>query len=376
MITVPTGLYVHVPFCLKKCSYCAFYSESRDQLAREEYGEMLLLELERRVRSRKLGTVYAGGGTPTLLPPEFWKRFLIKLDGIADTADARELTIETNPGAVTEKELYELRRIGFNRLSVGVQSFSDAQLRVLGRIHTSKSAIDTFSNARKAGFSNISIDLMYGVPNLSVKSWAEDLKCVEELDPENVSCYELSVEEGTPISEAINRGELSKPDESTCQDMYFAADEILTEFGYSHYEVSSYARGESFISQHNSGYWNRAPYIGLGPSSHSFNGEASRSWNVSSIDEYLQKIKTCDSAEEGREEITVEQAALEKVMLGLRCSSGIDLEEIETETGVLISRDYLNSMVKQSKAIISEGRLQPTAKGMLYADGDALNLIG
>ena len=376
MVTVPAGLYVHIPFCVKKCSYCAFYSESRDQRAREEYGEMLLHELERRVKGRKLSTVYAGGGTPTLLTPEFWKLFFTKLNSIADTADVLELTIETNPGAVTEKELNELRLIGFNRLSIGVQSFCDAQLRVLGRIHSSKNALDTFSNARKAGFRNISIDLMYGVPGLSVKNWVENLKRIEELDPEHLSCYELSVEIGTPISEAIKRGELSKPDESLCQDMYFAADEILTEFGYSHYEISNYAREDSYISKHNNAYWNRAPYIGLGPSAHSFNGKASRNWNVSSIDEYLKKSGTGDSAEEGREVITTEQAALEKVMLGLRCSNGIDLEKIESEAGIHINRGYINSMAKQNKAAFSEGRLLPTAKGMLYADGDAVNLIG
>lgn len=372
----PSGLYIHVPFCIKKCSYCSFYSESRDDRTRENFRKALLLELQCRVRDESLATIYAGGGTPTLLPPEFWHNFFTLLNSIADSSDVKELTIETNPGTVTEKELSALRRIGFNRLSIGVQSFNDTSLLTLGRIHTSNRAVETFINARKAGFGSISIDLMYGIPGQKLKDWVEDLKRIESLAPDHVSCYELSVEDGTPLSESISRGELLKPDEEICHDMYFAADEILTEYGYFHYEVSSYARGKNLISRHNSSYWDRTPYIGLGPSAHSFNGISTRRWNVASIEEYLIRMKNGESAEAGKEEIAIEQAALEMVMLGLRCSSGIDLEEIETETGLHINRNYLNSMVANNRVILSGARLIPTAEGMLFADGDAIDLIG
>lgn len=371
----PSGLYVHVPFCIRKCSYCSFYSVSADDDTRDSFGKALLSELGTRVSGRTVETIYAGGGTPTLLPPAFWKEFLIGAEEIADLPPAAELTIETNPGAVTEKELFALKRIGFNRLSIGVQSFNDNSLATLGRIHTSDQAIEIFRSARKAGFQNISIDLMYGVPGQTLNEWVEDLERIEDLAPEHISCYELSVIEGTPIFQSIKEEVLSKPDEEACREMYFAADDILTRTGYIHYEVSNYARGMNNISRHNSSYWNRTPYTGLGPSAHSFDGKVTRSWNVSSLDEYLDRIKQGQSPVANVEVISAEQAALEMVMLGLRCSTGIDLAKIETETGISLDRDYLNVMIKNKRVLLSGSRLIPTAEGMLYADGDAVNLI-
>ena len=332
-------------------------------------------ELCTRVNGRVIKTIYAGGGTPTLLPPEFWKGFLAEAGEIADVAPVAECTIETNPGVVTERELHVLRETGFNRLSIGVQSFNDTLLETLGRIHTSDQAIDVFRSARKMEFRNISIDLMYGVPGQTMKEWIIDLEHIEKLDPEHISCYELSVIEGTAMYKSINDGALSKPDEEACRDMYFAADEILTGIGYLHYEVSNYARGKSCVSRHNSSYWNRIPYIGLGPSAHSFDGKSTRSWNVSSLEQYLQRISDGQSPTADSEVITNEQAAIEMVMLGLRCSAGIDMKKIETETGISINRDYLNTMIKNSRVLPSGSRLVPTAEGMLHADGDSVNLI-
>ena len=327
------------------------------------------------MNGRIIKTIYAGGGTPTLLPPAFWSEFLTTLTALSDTSEVKECTIETNPGAVTERELRELRQAGFNRLSIGVQSFNDILLETLGRIHTSDQAIETFRSARKAGFRSISIDLMYGIPGQTMGDWLTGLERIEELGPEHVSCYELSVIGGTPIFQSINDGELSKPDEEACRDMYFTADEILTRSGYLHYEVSNYSRGDSYVSLHNSSYWDRTTYIGLGPSAHSFDGKVTRSWNVSSIEQYLDKIRDGQSPTLDSEVITQEQAALEMVMLGLRCSAGIDLKKIETETGIRINRDYLNTMISNNRVLLSGTKLVPTAEGMLYADGDSANLI-
>ena len=327
------------------------------------------------MKGRIIKTIYVGGGTPTLLTPEFWKRFLSEAGEIANVSPVAEYTIETNPGAVTDRELSELRQAGFNRLSLGVQSFNDTSLETLGRIHSSGQAIEVFRSARKAGFRNISVDLMYGIPGQTLKKWVEDLEHIEDLAPEHLSCYELSVIEGTPIFKSINDGVLSKPDGEACRDMYFAADEILTRIGYSHYEVSNYARGISCVSRHNSSYWNRTPYIGLGPSAHSFDGKVTRSWNVSSLELYLGWIRDGQSPKVDSEVITKEQAALEMVMLGLRCSGGIDMKKIEAETGTRINRDYLNTMIKNNRVLPSGSRLIPTAEGMLHADGDSVNLI-
>jgi len=320
-------------------------------------------------------TVYAGGGTPTLVPAVFWAEFLTRFDDLADTSGVEERTIETNPDTVTESELFALRQAGFDRLSIGVQSFDDSTLEILGRIHTSSRALETFRSARKAGFENISIDLMYGIPKQTLKGWREDIKRIEDLAPEHISCYELSVEEGTPMARDIS-GELSKPGEEICRDMYFAADEILAEYGYLHYEVSNYAKGNDFISRHNSAYWDRTPYIGLGPSAHSFDGKYTRSWNAGSIEEYLRKISNGESPVADREEISPEQEALETLMLGLRCTTGIEPDKIEADTGVMINRNYLNAMVRNHRIHISGNRFLPTAEGMLFADGDSINLIG
>jgi oxygen-independent coproporphyrinogen-3 oxidase len=273
------------------------------------------------------------------------------------------------------QEFYALREAGFDRLSIGVQSFSDTLLETLGRIHSSDQALDIFRSAKKAGFRSISIDLMYGIPRQTLKNWLKDLERIEELDPEHVSCYDLSVIEGTQMHKFINDGVLSKPDEETCRDMYFAADETLTRSGYLHYEVSNFARSKNYISRHNSSYWDRTPYIGLGPSAHSFDGKVTRSWNVSSLEQYLERVEDGQSPTLDSEVITKEQAALEMVMLGLRCSAGIDFKEIETETGLRINRDYLNTIISNNRVLLSGTKLVPTAEGMLYADGDSVNLI-
>jgi oxygen-independent coproporphyrinogen III oxidase len=371
----PYGIYIHVPFCRRKCSYCSFYSESRDQNTIKEYGEALLSELEIRTSGKRVRTVYVGGGTPTLLPAQYWSRLLTNLRDTTDTSEALELTIETNPGTVTESGFAALRKAGFNRLSIGVQSFNDSRLQLLTRIHTSDQANEAFRGARNAGFENISVDLMYGIPGQTLTDWCADLEHVISLFPEHLSCYELSVIEGTPVADSMNRGLFIKPDEETCREMYFRADEILSGEDYIHYEVSNYARGNDFVSKHNSSYWDRTPYTGLGPSAHSFDGESTRRWNVSSIDEYINRINEGLSAIADSESVTREQSALEIVMLGLRCRKGFDFEELEKRTGICISMQYLDSMIRCNRVTVSGTSVIPTPEGMLYADGDCVELL-
>lgn len=370
-----TGLYIHVPFCVKKCSYCSFYSVERDEILLTRFRSSLLAEMERKTAGVNIGTVYAGGGTPTILPPEFWSEFLNTLDEIADTSDVLEMTIETNPGAVLPDVLAEFRKAGFNRLSIGIQSFNSRELETLGRIHDPDQAIITFNQARDSGFQNIGIDLIYGIPNQAPDNWHCNIKKAIELSPEHISCYELSIENGTPIADLVKNGELSKPSEELCKEMYFLADEYLKEAGYIHYEVSNYARGDENISRHNSSYWNRTPYIGLGPSAHSFNGKRTRGWNVCEIDGYLSLIEHNKSPVEETEKIDSQEIALEMLMLGLRWQAGVDIEEIEAATGLRINEQYLDRMVRSGRVQVSGSRILPTTEGMLFADGDAANLI-
>jgi oxygen-independent coproporphyrinogen-3 oxidase len=370
-----TGLYIHVPFCVKKCSYCSFYSIECDEMLLTRFRSTLLAELERKTAGINIGTVYAGGGTPTVLPPEFWSEFLSTLDDVADTSDVLEMTIETNPGAVLPGVLAEFRKAGFNRLSIGIQSFISGELKTLGRIHSPDQAIITFNQARDTGFQNIGIDLMYGIPGQIPDNWQSNLKKAVELSPEHISCYELSIEKGTPIADLINNGELSKPSEEHCREMYFLADEYLKEAGYIHYEVSNYAKGDENISRHNSSYWNRTPYIGLGPSAHSFDGKRIRSWNVCELNEYLSLIEHDRSPVEETEELDSQEIAIEMLMLGLRWQAGADIDEIEATTGFRINEQYLDRMVRSGRVQVSGSRILPTAEGMLFADGDAANLI-
>lgn len=363
-----SSLYVHIPLCQKKCLYCKFYSKPVSGENTDILQAALLTELRRR-NLTFIDTVYAGGGTPTLLSVKFWRAFFkeVKNTGLAD--DRPEITIETNPGTTNPSELVKYREAGFNRLSIGIQSFKNCDLEILGRAHSSTEAVSTYKAARKAGFENINIDLIYGIPGQTRDGWKANLKRLTDLKPEHISCYELSVEEGTPLKREIKSGSLSKPTDEVCAEMYFLADEYLKSKGYFHYEVSSYARGEEYISKHNSKYWNRSPYIGLGPSAHSFDGDTERSWNPASIREYCSQMK--DDAPEVREVdiLSNEDINLEKVMLGLRCKQGVNLSEVS------INADYLDEMIKDGKAIIEDRTLIPLASGMLFADGDAQLLI-
>lgn len=369
------GLYVHVPLCVSKCGYCGFYSVPYRKNQADSFCEALLMETRMRLKGVRLTTLYVGGGTPTVLPPSFWGCFMDLLRNVADLTVLRESTIETNPGTADLQCLTELRKLGFDRLSIGVQTFSPRILETMDRIHDPEQSRTGFHQARQAGFRNISIDLMYGVPGQTREDWEHDLDQALELGPEHISCYELTLEEGTPMYEAVMKGALRKPDDESCADMYFLADEKLTAGDYVHYEVSNYSRGNSRTSIHNCGYWRRDPYIGLGPSAHSFDGRRRRSWNLRSLDEYTQRLLSNEPAEAGSEQLTPEQEATERLMLGLRCCGGLDPEAIEKETGVTLDRGYLNLMLEHGRVVKVDSRIVPTAAGKLFADGDAGNLI-
>ncbi len=372
---MPTGLYVHVPFCVKKCGYCSFCSVPYRQNAADGFRKALLTELRMRLHGKMVSTLYIGGGTPTILPPAYWREFREELGRVAFVSGISESTIETNPGTIAPGELEDLRRTGFNRLSIGIQSFQDDILQILGRIHDGQQAVAGFEEARKAGFLNISIDLMYGVPGQSMELWEDDLRRALELRPEHISCYELTLEEETPMWSSVQKGELSKPDDDACADMYFRADEILASEEFIHYEVSNYARGNSHTSMHNCSYWRRAPYIGLGPSAHSYDGINLRSWNLHSVEAYIDSLDKGQLPVSGRESLTREQTATERIMLGLRCCGGVDLDAIEKETGVVIDREYLKIMLEHGRVVQVDSRIVPTAAGKLFADGDSVNLL-
>ncbi len=335
--------------------------------------DALTAEADLRLEGFGITTVYVGGGTPSLLPATFWEAFLGRIASLADPGDPSEVTMEVNPGTAGPGYMKTLKRAGFDRLSLGMQSLHDDVLLTLGRIHDSGRAADCFRQAREAGFDNISVDLIYGVPGQTPESWEDDLSAVIELGPEHVSCYELTLEEGTKMWRRFPEWR------DGCGDgfdgMYFIAHELLTDAGYVHYEVSNYAACGERKSVHNRRYWRRLPYVGLGPSAHSFDGVFRRTWNTASVNEYVGLLKSGRSPEAGGESLTAFQAALEIVMLGLRNDGGFDMKELPSGTGCRIDEAYLEFMADAGRVTVSGSRIMPTALGMLFADGDAAALL-
>jgi oxygen-independent coproporphyrinogen-3 oxidase len=353
------GLYVHVPYCLKKCSYCAFASIRKpDDIS----GMCTALHAEFLERTRHgkhtFRTFYAGGGTPTLLPPEFWERFI----GKVRSPYLKEVTIESNPAVLDDRGYSTLLLAGFNRISLGVQSFSDAALKRLGRVHSADQARDSLKLIRKTGFTNISTDLIYGFPDQTLRQQRQDLEEILTFMPSHISLYELTLEKGTPMGEAGK-----KATEELCVDMYHQAHELLTGNGYRHYEVSSYALEDKFVSQHNSAYWNRIPYMGIGPSAHSFDGTR-RTWNHGDAVRYETAVIRGESPEESGEDLTGENGAHEVLALGFRHSGGVDLDKLR-ELGFALDPEKI---LETGMVTRIGNRLIPDEKGMLFADSLAL----
>lgn len=272
------GLYVHIPFCRAKCAYCDFYSGPLRLFEAEGYVRALQTELAaRRAEVGEFQTVYVGGGTPSAMPPELLAPLLALAPG--------ERTVEVNPEDVTPEFSRRLRAAGANRVSMGVQSLDDAELRAVGRRHTAATALSAFRNLREAGFDNISLDLIYGLPGQSVASWRRSLRGVLDLEPEHLSAYLLSYEEGTRITAALKKGEVEEASEETAEGMYAILCEETRAAGFAHYEISNFAR-PGLEARHNSAYWDLTPYLGLGPGAHSFDGRVRR-YNPSNLKAYL-----------------------------------------------------------------------------------------
>lgn len=323
-----SGVYVHIPFCKSRCKYCDFYSTTQLE-RRREYVDAVIEEwaVRKRAWSPNVETIYIGGGTPSLLAIEDVQRLLAALP----TEHAEEITLEANPGDITREKAQAWREMGVNRLSIGIQSFSDDVLRLLGRRHTAQEAREAVATAREAGFQNISADLIYAIDTEGLATDCRDVlkHDVQELlrlDVEHISTYCLSYEEGTKMTRMLERGEIQEVDEDTENQMFDYIVTQLTEAGYEHYEVSNFARPHR-RSHHNSNYWNDTPYIGLGAGAHSYDG-ARRMWNISDIDLYIKGALAHDLQCEA-ETLTAEQHHTEHVMLGLRTAEGVARTEVD-----------------------------------------------
>lgn len=377
------SLYIHIPFCEKKCLYCDFYSVEQKELIGRFCAS---LQKEAQMRgpawaARTLESVYVGGGTPSLLELDLLASISALIRNSFALADGAEATLEVNPGTVTSAKLRGLRGLGFNRLSIGVQSFNDGELRFLGRIHSAREAARCVEMARAAGFQNVSVDLIYAVPGQTVASWAETLERAVLLHPEHISAYSLIVEENTPLDRMVRAGEVTLPGEQLEADLYEHTMRMLNEAGFEHYEVSNYAR-PGFRSRHNCGYWSHVDYIGLGPSAHSFVMEESgrrarRSRNLSSVTAYCDMLGEGKLPVDSEEHLSARELANERIFLGLR-ADGLDLPRLKDEYGLDLAacrQSELSGLLEGGLGVMTEGMLRLTAKGYLLCDEIARRLM-
>ena len=321
------GIYIHIPFCKSRCKYCDFFSTTHLE-KREQYVEALLCEWQDRQHELRepIHTLYIGGGTPSTLDMKSVKKILLNIIQHGDKwCQIEEITLEVNPGDVTEEKAAAWRAMGINRLSMGVQSFDDRLLQLIGRRHTAEQARKAVAIAQAAGFDNISIDLIYALPSQSMEQWQQDVAEALQLGVQHISSYGLIYEEGTALTTLLAHGVIEAVDEDTEMQMYDYLVERLTENGYVHYEVSNFAL-PGRESRHNSSYWNDTPYVGLGAGAHSYDGQT-RAWNICDIDQYIEQAMGHRLQTE-KEELTTETRHMERVMLGLRTNQGVAVEDI------------------------------------------------
>lgn len=335
---IPMELYIHIPFCVKKCDYCDFLSGPADGERKKAYTEALLAEIrgiplsER--ASREIISVFIGGGTPSLIEGSEIERILETLRMLFSFAPDAETSIEANPGTLTAEKLETYRKAGIGRLSLGLQSTEDRILRTLGRIHTWQDFLESYRKARQAGFENINVDLMSAVPGQTYKDWISSLRTVAELSPEHISAYSLIIEPGTPFAGR----KLDLPDEDTEYRMYEDTASVLEEYGYEQYEISNYAR-KGYACRHNIGYWIGTDYLGIGLGASSlFAGR--RFCNTDSMEQYLKDSSVPEKIRKDTVVLTKKEQEEEFMFLGLRMTEGVSEEEFQLQFGVPMEQIY------------------------------------
>ncbi len=362
--SAPPGLYVHVPFCVSRCRYCAFTS-CTDLGLRDSFLDGLAQEVSLRSRTWDgFDSVYLGGGTPSALGVERLVRLVRSLGPLGVLPDA-SWTLEVNPDDCTRELLWGARVLGFQRLSLGAQSLDDRALRFLGRRHDASRVEQAVHRARDAGFEDVSVDLIYALPGQSLGHWRRQLEATLKLGPTHLSCYELTVEPETPLARAIDEGTVVLPDDEHRRELFLAGADLLEQEGFEHYEVSSFARGPQHRSRHNLKYWNHVPYLGLGPGAHSFDGFW-RWWNHGSVRSWAAHLARGEAPIEAEETLDAEALRLERLSLGFRQRGGVPVADLR---GPPV---HLRAALDDGLLVREGDRVIPTRLGFLVADGLAL----
>ena len=371
-----SSLYVHLPFCTRKCSYCGFYSISSLSL-KTPFINALLTEIKNTTNylpQRHLKTLYFGGGTPSLFTVIELDAILNKIAKYYSFEKDIEVTIEVNPERLTLEYLKMLKKLGINRLSIGIQSFNDAILHFLHRQHSAKSAENAIKNALLADFENISIDLIYGITERSEEMWKDDLKMAFSYPIQHFSAYALTVEENTLLKKRIEKGLVDEVDDTYAVRDFYILLEMSEKEGFEQYEISNFAKS-NFISKHNFSYWQQMPYLGVGPSAHSYN-LSSRKWNIANVAQYITLIENNEPFYE-EEVLTVEEHYNEYILLRLRTNEGVDLELLEKQFGAEKKEWVLEKIeaIDAENYTFNNNIIRLTNRGKLWADDIAMTLF-
>ena len=373
----PLGIYIHIPFCRSKCQYCDFYSTAcPEKKLMHDYVRAVCAHIKEtgpQAPGYRVDTVYFGGGTPSILPPDALATILTAVRHSFDVSPKAEITFEANPDSVTTRLLWRLKSEGFNRVSLGIQSDDDDMLEKLGRPHTYEDAVNAVKKIRRAGYKNLSVDLMYGLPDQTLEDWQRTLTNVLQLSPDHISCYGLKVEPGTPLHAKQNT--INLPDDDAQADMYLMAVEILKARGFRHYEISNFAKKDK-ASAHNLKYWTGGEYIGFGPDASSdFAGK--RFVMVRDLNAYIDGIFSGGQVIADLQEIPPRERAGEYLMMRLRTNIGISREEYEKQYLLPVGplEDILKVGKQRNFAILSDGRWRLSPEGMLLSNSILSDLL-
>ena len=371
------GIYIHTPFCKRRCIYCDFFSTTQSE-KKPAYIYALCQELDLRkdyLEGEDIETIYLGGGTPSQLSQEELEEIFSTLYNIYKVKEDAEITLEANPDDLTPEYVYMLRSLPINRISMGIQTFQEETLKLLHRRHTARQAIEAFQRCREAGFQNISIDLMYGLPGETLNTWKQDLQQAIALRPEHISAYHLIYEEGTALWKLKEQHQVEEADEDLSVTLFRTLIDELTRAGYEHYEISNFCL-PGLHSRHNSSYWTGKKYLGCGPSAHSFNG-TSRQWNVASLDKYIHAIQQ-GKLDYEIEELDIYTRYNDFVITAIRTHWGMSLSQLRSTYGEDLYR-YCLRMAKphlaQGVLEMKEDTLKLTKEGIFISDGIMSDLL-